>query len=206
MELKEEIVRIAKKMYLKGMVNAFEGNISVRAKDRFLITPSQMSKDLMTADMIIELDGEGQMLSPDFPYHPSMETRMHLAAHALRPDINAAIHNHSPFAASFALTGRPIASKSCVEAIMAFGEIPLCAFGRPGTDDIYKDFPKYLPDYDVVLLGNHGIFAVGGDLNTAYALAEAAESIAKTLWIAGQLGGEAPLPDSEVDMLRRRCR
>ena len=61
-EKKQEIVEVFRMMYRSGMVNLFEGNISVRAEDRFLVTPSQQNKETMTADMVLEVDGEGRVL------------------------------------------------------------------------------------------------------------------------------------------------
>ena len=41
---KEEITAIVKKEYRIGMVNTFEGNVSMRIGDTVLVTPSQIPK------------------------------------------------------------------------------------------------------------------------------------------------------------------
>lgn len=61
-ELKQGIVDIVKKEYRLQMVNMFEGNVSVRYEDKMLITPSQINKEIMTPEMIIETDMEGNIL------------------------------------------------------------------------------------------------------------------------------------------------
>ena len=76
-QIKQKIVDIAKKEYHTGMVNMFEGNISVRGKDRFLITPSQVDKDSMTSEMIVEVDPQGNVLN-DTGCKASSELMMHL--------------------------------------------------------------------------------------------------------------------------------
>ena len=199
---KNEIAAIAKKMYLSGMVNIFEGNISVRAKDRFLITPSQQSKENMTEDMIIELDEEGKVLNPSDKYKPSSESQMHLAAYKLRSDVNAVVHNHSPYATAFAVAGRAIKSTALTEMLGIFGEIPIVPYGTPGTERIYAGFPEHLKYNYAVLLANHGVLAVGETLFKAYSIAEAVEKIAQTLLYAELLGGGKSIPEKEAEMIR----
>ncbi len=52
------------------MVNMFEGNVSVRYEDKMLITPSQINKEIMTPEMIIETDMEGNILYQPENLHP----------------------------------------------------------------------------------------------------------------------------------------
>ena len=92
--IKEEIIRVAKWMYDKQMVNAFEGNISVKDGERIYVTPSGKCKGFLTEDMISVVDGNGQVIEGS--YTPSSELKMHLACYSLREDITSVIHN--PFA------------------------------------------------------------------------------------------------------------
>ena len=70
-ELKQGIVDIVKKEYRLQMVNMFEGNVSARYEDKMLITPSQINKEIMTPEMIIETDMEGNILYQPENLHPS---------------------------------------------------------------------------------------------------------------------------------------
>ena len=74
-ELKQGIVDIVKKEYRLQMVNMFEGNVSVRYEDKMLITPSQINKEIMTPEMIIETDMEGNILYQPENLHPSSENK-----------------------------------------------------------------------------------------------------------------------------------
>ncbi len=201
-EAKEQIVELFRMMYHMGMVNLFEGNISMRWEDRYLITPSQQNKETMTPDMVLEVNGEGKPLDAASTCAPSSEFKMHREIYRLRPDVNAVVHCHSCFATAFAVAGRPIETKGLAEGNVVFGQIPVAAYGRPGTDDICADFPKLFSEYNAVLLENHGIVTAGPDLTMAFSLAEAAEKTAKILVLAGLLGGEKSLPDSELQLLR----
>ncbi len=201
-EAKLEMIKYGKIMYHNGMVNMFEGNISLHFQDRFFITPSQQSKEDMTTDMIVELDEEGNVLNPSDNYKPSSEYRMHLKCYKLRPDINAVVHNHSLYATAYAVAGKSIKSDALTEMNLMFGEIPLAAYGTPGTDAITKDFPKYLSNGNALLLANHGLLTVGYNLQLAYSVAEAVEKIAQMLFLVKHLGGESALPEEELTMLR----
>jgi len=197
-QAKKEMIKIAKKMYLSGMVNIFEGNISVRLEDRFLITPSQQSKEDMTEDMIIEVDAEANVLNPSELYKPSSEIMMHLEVYRLRPDVNAVVHNHSAYATAYAVAGKPIRTKALTEVMVIFGEVPVVPYGTPGTERIYAGFAEHLDSRNAVLLANHGLMTVGDTLLNAYSQAEAVEKLAQTLLYAKLLGGEEPIPEEEA--------
>lgn len=196
-EAKEKIIATVKEMDRLDMVNAFEGNVSMHVEDRFLITPSQVDKQLMTTEMIVETDAEGTVLNPECGHKPSTELKMHLQAYKVRPEMTAAIHNHSAYATAFAVAGKPIAPTGFAEAMEIFEQIPVVPYGTPGTPEIAAGFEKYLPDYTAVLLENHGAFFLGPTMDLAFTQARAVEKIAKTMIMAEVLGGEKPIPESE---------
>ena len=73
-KVKAQIVDIVKKEYQMQMVNLFEGNVSARMEDRVWVTPSQVSKEEMTEDMLIEMDLSGHILKCPAGFRPSSET------------------------------------------------------------------------------------------------------------------------------------
>ena len=124
-ELKQGIVDIVKKEYRLQMVNMFEGNVSVRYEDKMLITPSQINKEIMTPEMIIETDMEGNILYQPENLHPSSETKMHLEVYHVRSDVQAVVHNHSIYATAYAINGMPIVSDALTEMNVTFGQVPV---------------------------------------------------------------------------------
>lgn len=200
--LKQEIVETVQREYRFGMVNMFEGNVSARLGRRVFITPSQVSKETMEPSMIIETDLSGQVVHQPPGFKASSELAMHLEVYRLRPDVRAVVHNHSLFATAFAVNGMPLVSDALTEMNMIFGQVPVVPYGRPGTKEICRDFHRYLGNYHGVLLANHGVLAFGADLERAYSYAEAIEKIAKTLYLARQLGQPSALPPEETAALR----
>ena len=194
-EAKEKIIKVVQEEDQLDMVNTFEGNVSMRVGDTYLITPSQVDKQLMTSEMIVMTDGEGNILNPENGMKPSSELKMHLQAYRVRPDIHAVIHNHSAYATAFAVAGKPIAPKGFAEAMEIFEQIPVVPYGTPGTQEIADGFAATLPDYNAVLLENHGVLCIGPTIDLAFTEARAVEKIAKTMIMAQILGGEKPIPD-----------
>ena len=198
-EIKEKIIEVSKLMYDKGMVNAFEGNVSVRDNKRIYITPSAVCKGFLTEDMLVVTDMDGKVIEGE--YKASSEIKLHLAAYRNRPDIKSVVHAHSPYATAYALANKPIESKAYPEMIVFFDRIPLARYGTPSTDEIYYGMEEYISDFDIILLANHGIVSVGTDVFDAFFKLESAETIAKTLTIAEQVGGAKELPDDKLQEL-----
>ncbi len=109
---KKQICDIGKRVYEKGFVAANDGNISIRIdENEFLITPTGVSKGSLTTDMIVKVDGDGNVLEGD--YKPTSEMKMHLMVYKERPDIHAIVHVHPPYATAFAIAGIPLIRQSC---------------------------------------------------------------------------------------------
>lgn len=197
----KDILTLSKMMYDKGMVNAFEGNLSVKTHDGILITPSQICKGFLTEDLLVETDMQGRVLRGTAK--PSSEIILHLMAYSIRGEIGAVIHAHSPYATAFAVANKAIETRAYPEMIVLYGKIPLVKYGTPSTPEICADLKNHLLDHDVVLLANHGIVAVGKDLYDAYFKLESVESIAKVLLFTRILGGEKDLPPEEVKKLHQ---
>lgn len=197
--IRADIVRVSKLMYEKEMVNALEGNVSVKDGNKIYITPTSVCKGYLEEDMIVVVDENGDVL--EGTYKPTSEMKLHLACYRLRPDITSVVHSHSPYSTAYAIANKPIITKAYPEMIIAFDQIPVIAYGTPSTDEVYAELDKVIDKTDVFLISRHGIVSVGKNLYDAFFKIEAAESIAKTLTIAKILGGEAPLSESQIDTL-----
>ena len=181
-EVKKQIVEAVKREYANNMVNMFEGNASARVGDRYFITPSQVSKEKMNEDMVIEVDKDGNIVYAAEGLKPSSELFMHLEVYKLRPDVNAVIHNHSLYATAFAMNNMPIESDCLSEINVVFGKVPVVPYGTPGSERIFKDFDKYIGNRHGMLLANHGLIVFGKDIEMAYSYAESIEKLAQTIY------------------------
>ena len=197
--IRSEIIRVSKIMYEKNMVNAMEGNVSIKDGGRIYITPASVCKGYLEEDMLVVVNESGDVV--EGTYKPTSEMNLHLACYRLRPDITSVVHSHSPYATAHAIADKPIKSEAYPELMVVFDHIPVVAYGTPSTDEIHAGLGVYIDKADVLLLSRHGIVSVGRDIMDAFFKIEAAESIAKALIFAKLLGGEVPLSGSQIDTL-----
>lgn len=177
-EFKREIVRIAKMMSDKDLVGTYEGNLSIRRGEKVYVTPSGRSKAELSEGQIIVTDLKGNRIEGDLA--PTSETPMHMTCYDLREDVGAVIHCHAPYATAYAQQNIEIVNKISPEFMMLYGKVPLLKYGTPGTDKIVEDLEKYINEYDVFLLANHGVLAVGETLMEAYSKTVSLELLLKT--------------------------
>lgn len=195
----KDVLAVAKRLDEKGVLNAVEGNISVREGDFVYITPSGKNKAFLTEEMIAVLDMDGNQVGGK--YKASSEYKLHLHSYKVRPDIKGMVHAHPPYLTAYALCGKPIQSNAYPEMIVVYGTIEVAAYGRPGTDDIYCEVEPILKKENVLLLENHGAMAVGENVFEAMNVLEAAEASARILTLSGFVGKTKDLPEEECKAL-----
>lgn len=197
---KSQICEIGKRIYEKGFVAANDGNISIRISDNeFLITPTGVSKGFMKPEMILKVDRLGNVLEGSLK--PTSEMKMHLLVYKDRPDVQAVVHVHPPYATAFAIAGIPLNQAIMPESVVYLGTIPLAEYGRPSTEEIPDAVKKYVQQHQGVLLENHGALTWGNSLEHAYYLMESLEFSAKINWLAKQLNGDRELSNQQVKRL-----
>ena len=195
----DEIVETAHVMDAKGVMNCFEGNISVKKDGLIYITPTGKPKYWLKPEFICVFDEEGNQIAGKFPV--TSEFSMHKGVMEAREDINCVMHSHAPFATAFALMNKPVETNSYVEFILDHKIAEVASFGIPGSDDIWVQVPEILQKgYNTCLLANHGCLSVGEDINTAAGRMLSLENCCKILTIC-KMHGQDPvaLPQEIVD-------
>ena len=200
----QDCLKAAKLLYSRFLVNAYEGNVSVRLGDTILVTPSAVCKEELEEDDLVEVDiASGAIIRAGKGRQPSSELKLHLCCYRNRGDAQAVAHAHPPYATSFALRCEPIETRGYPELMLHYGRVPVCRYGRASTEAVNADVPAVLQEYDAFLLANHGLAAVAATaLDAAYKL-EGIETIAKVLHLARERGGECPLGDADVAEIER---
>ena len=199
-ELRRKIVEIGRLTFEKGWVAANDGNISVRLdNEQILATPTGVSKGMMSPEDLIVVDYRGRKIRGRL--ESTSEIAMHIAIYNGRPDIHAVVHVHPPVATGFASAGIPLNKAVLPEVVIGLGCIPTAAYGLPGTPALTEPLIPLIPQYDAILLANHGAVAYGKDLLQAYFRMETVEHFARINLVAEMLGGAKPLPRAEVDKL-----
>lgn len=198
----KELIRVSKAMEAAQLVNTYEGNLSIKHDGLLYITPARTRKSTLTEDVICVIDEEGNQIHGS--KKSSSETIMHVTSYELRSDINAVIHCHSPYLTAHAMCHVPIDQKCHPEILFHFKDIPVAPYGQPGTRGIIDAAAPYLANRNLVLLGNHGVLAVGSTLEKAFQRVEAAEKFAKEIFITRSLGPLVDIPQSEIERILSR--
>jgi L-fuculose-phosphate aldolase len=199
-EYRADLVRVCRLIYEKGWVAMNDGNVSIRLDaNRILCTPTAISKGRIEADDLIICDSNGKKV--DGRRDGTSEIAMHLTVYGMRPDVHSVVHAHPPVATGFATAGRALDKALLPEVVIHLGAVPLAAYGLPGTPALSDGMLPYIPNYDAVLLENHGCTTWGGDVWQAFFRMEMVEHFARITFVAEMMGGAKPLPREEVERL-----
>lgn len=184
------IVQAGRRMSEKGLVGANEGNISARLGDRLYMTPSGRSKEQLRPEDVVVTDLEGRVM--EGALKPTSEAILHRECYRLRPDVGGVVHCHAPYSTAWASACTPVILKNNTEFLTLFGMVPLLRYGRPGTAAVAADLPGYINEYDVFLLANHGMLAVGNTLQSAFAKAVSLEMVLAGEFVRRGMFGHCP--------------
>ena len=192
MEIKDEMIRIARKMWQRNMVDGNGGNITVRVGDNLVLcTPTLRSKGEVTADEIALIDLDGNQKAGW--RKRTSEANTHLAIMKVQPKCKSVIHGHPPYSTAFAVARVEPPTCLCSEVEVFTGAIRLVDYHTPGSKEICDAVAKLGKDNPAILLANHGVMAWGSDVEDAYWKMENMETACQTIWVASQLnGGKLP--------------
>ena len=175
-----KLIEVCNNLYDKQLVSGKSGNVSIRLGDYIAITPTLKSINGLDEEDIVLVDFNFNTLSNG---KPSSEVGMHLEIYKKRPDVNAIIHTHAPYATGFAFSDKKI------KRLEGFGQIkkPYIAsieYEKPGTENLALSASNAIKEEDVLILKNHGVICVGENLKETESLAVFIEESAKTQFIS----------------------
>ncbi len=187
-QAKEQIVEAGRRLWLRGLVAASDGNISCRLEDgTFMITKSGVAKGFLTPDDLLRVDEDGRVLAGNG--RPSIETALHLAVYKVRPEAQALVHAHPPLTTAFTLTGRDMNEDAPDEVKLQLGRIAVAAYGEAGSLTLAQNVAKAAQSgANAILLSRHGALTAGDGVMKALFRMEALEQAAKTMLAARLLG------------------
>lgn len=180
-KLRKRVCEENKALKDNNLVLWTSGNVSARDPETgyVVIKPSGVLFDELTPESIVVVDLEGNVVEGDFK--PSVDTTSHLYVYRHRDDINGIVHTHSPYATSFAITGKPLEIYTTTSAAVFGGPIPISEFATIGEEEIGKEIVEKIGDSSAILIKNHGVFTIGKDsvsaLKSAIVLEETAQSV-----------------------------
>jgi L-ribulose-5-phosphate 4-epimerase len=200
-QLRKEVCAANQALPKAGLVTMHSGNVSGLDLDSWtlVIKPSGVDYDSLTPGDLVAVKLESGQAEPS-PLKPSVDLPHHLFIYRNIPGVQAVVHTHSNYATAFAACHMPIPAVLTAVADEFGGEVPCAPYVDNEGDNIGEAILRHRNDRaPAILLGNHGVFAWGESIGAALKAAIMVEDVAKTVWLARQLGTPVPLDPQEVD-------
>ena len=198
---RRQIIDACREMNRLGINQGTSGNISLRHRDGMLITPTSVAYDAMQVDQIVFMKLDG---APADGQRPSSEWRFHRDILKARPEVNAVVHAHPPFATILAIMGFEIPPLHYMIACAGGDTIRCAPYATFGTEELSRHAVTALQDRSACLLAHHGMIAVASSLPRAMWLAVEVETLARQYHGCLQIGTPPLLSKAEIDNVRAR--
>jgi len=182
--LRRQMVEVSRQLVASGLNRGTSGNLGARCGEGFLVTPSGLSPNEITLDSLVHMDFNGKLTGTG---NPSSEWRFHRDILANRPDIGAVIHTHSMFATTLACLHKDIPPFHYMIAVAGGDTIRCAPYELFGSQELSDAALRALEGRKACLLANHGMIALGRDLDDALALAMEVETLCEQYYRALQV-------------------
>jgi len=202
--MRDEIARLAKSMFDRGLTFGSSGNISVRLDDGWLMTPTGSTLGNLDPAAISKLDDQGKHVSGDAP---TKEHFLHVAMYEERPATGAVVHLHSTHSVAVScldgIDPSNVLPPITAYYVMKIGTLPLVPYFPPGDLDLARAVREMASDHHAVLLANHGPVVAGTSLQDAVYATEELEETAKLFLLLKDHKTRFLTPE-QVDELKAR--
>jgi len=195
-DLRQAVVDTCRRMNALGINQGTAGNVSARTADGFVISPSGIPYDAMSAGQVVEMDLDGGYYGE---WLPSSEWRLHLDIYRAKPEAGAVIHTHATHATALSCLRRDIPAFHYMIAA-AGGDTLRCAdYATFGSAELSENMVKALEGRSACLLANHGVIGFGPELVKTVALLVEVETLCRQYVIANAMGDPVVLDAAEME-------
>jgi L-ribulose-5-phosphate 4-epimerase len=203
-EIKREVCRLNCALPQHNLVVWTSGNVSIRDPESgyVVIKPSGVRFEDLQPEQMVVVDLDGGIVEGDLK--ASSDTASHLYIYRHMPQVNGVVHTHSNYASAFAAAGRPIPAVLTAIGDEFGGPVPCGGFALIGGEEIGKVVVESIGSSPACLLKNHGVFTVGPSGEKALKAAVMVEDVAKTVWLALQLGQPDEISPEDIARLHDR--
>lgn len=204
-DLREDICRIAKSIFDRGLTAGSSGNISARLSDgSVLITPTGHAMGFLDPARISHLAQDGRLLAGD---PPTKEVPLHSAFYETRAKTGAVVHLHSTHSVALSLLPDTdpdnLLPPLTAYGIMRLGKVQLLPFFLPGDPAMGEAVRGLAGRRSAVLLANHGPVVAGKDLWAAANAMEELEETAKLALLTRGLRPQILTPEQVQQVVTR---
>jgi len=200
-EKRQSIIKACLQMNQLGINQGTSGNISLRHEGGMLITPTSTPYETMQPEQIVFMNLDGSL---DAKQRPSSEWRFHRDILKARPEVNAVVHAHPPYATILAIMGLEIPPIHYMVACAGGDTIRCAPYATFGTQELSQHAVAALEGRSACLLAHHGMIAIGPSLGKAMWLAVEVEALARQYHGCLQIGTPPLLSKAEIENVRTR--
>lgn len=198
--IKQEICDIGRRIWMREYCDGNGGNISARlGPDRFIVTPTGVSKGFMTPEMMCLVDGKGNQLAGK--WKRSSEFTTHLAIYDSTPEAASVCHAHPCHAGAFAIKELQPPARLIPELEVFVGQVVVAGYQTPGSPEIADSIRPLAPKHQSIIMGCHGVICWGKSVEDAYFKMEITDAYCRTVILAQSLPGAASIPCEKMDDL-----
>ena len=202
--LRQELYELHLELPRQHLVAWTSGNVSARDPQTGLVVikPSGVRYEQLRPEHMVVVDLDGRVVEGGLK--PSSDTASHLYIYRQRPDVGGVVHTHSTYASAFAAVGRPIPVYLTAQADEFGGPIPCGGFALIGGEEIGRVVLEAIGSSCAVLLKNHGVITIGPNAEAAVKAAVMVEDVARTTFVALQLGQPDEIAPEDIAKLHHR--
>jgi L-fuculose-phosphate aldolase len=198
--IKEQICDIGRRIWMREYCDGNGGNISARiGADRFIVTPTGVSKGFMKPEMMSMVDINGKQLAGD--WKRSSEFTTHAAVYRSTPEAVSVCHAHPCYAGAFAIKGLKPPPRLIPELEVFVGTVAYTPYKTPGSPEIANEIFPLAPKHQSILMGNHGVICWGKSVEDAYFKMEITDAYCRTVIHAQSLPGGEAIPCEKLPEL-----
>jgi L-fuculose-phosphate aldolase len=198
--IKEQICDIGRRLWMREYCDGNGGNISARlGPDRFIVTPTGVSKGFMKPEMLSLVDINGTQLAGT--WKRSSEFTTHAAIYRSTPEAASVCHAHPCYAGAFAIKGLQPPPRLIPELEVFVGTVAYTSYKTPGSAEIADEIFPLAPKHQSILMGNHGVITWGKSVEDAYFKMEITDAYCRTVIHAQSLPGGSAIPCEKLPEL-----
>ena len=205
---KKDVLEATRWLFKQGYFGSQRGsggNVSIRvSKTVMAITPSSVTyPEIMVEDICI-VDLDLAVIEENHTLKPSVESAMHSIIYRNRPDVNAIVHTHQPYGSVFGLINTPIPALFDEVAFSLGHTVEIVPYALSGSPELVNNVAgKLWNNANAYILQNHGIIALGKDIDKAILHAELLEKVAHIYCLALSTGKQVTaLPESIIEVVK----
>lgn len=198
---RELVVDVVRRLEGMGFNHGNSGNVSVRFKNGFLITPTGANAGNLIPDRLVKLNGKEEVIGKGIP---SSEWQMHAEILKAFPDAHAVVHTHADACVALSCLRKPLPAFHYMVAAFGGNDVRCADYETYGTAELARSAVNALKGRTACLLANHGMIAIGKNLETASNTTVKLETLARQYLLCLQGGQPVLLPDQEMQIVLER--